>query len=312
MCNQQLNLILSWRSTARWDVSAAMKAVFEAVTPEEGVSWAFLDRRLAGGIPFEWHHHPEYELTLTLNSRGHRYVGDDVEAYDDGDLVLIGPGLPHSWYSREAIDPAEPHVALVAWFTREWATRLTIFAPELGQLSVLLERAARGVVFSEQANRQTAPLIQMMRSADPARRLVLLLEVLRLLCRDDHCVEMTNAVASISDMPAADARMVRALDYLHRHFAERTPLPDLAGIAGVSVSGLHRMFRRHTRMTIVGYVVRLRIGRACSMLIHEKKAIAVIAAEVGYTNLALFNRQFARLKGETPREFRKRHRCMPE
>ena len=82
-----------------------MKPFFETVTPEAGESWAFLDRRLQDGIPFEWHQHPEFELTLTLNSRGHRYVGDDVEPYDNGDLVLIGPGIPHSWHSHEAVDP---------------------------------------------------------------------------------------------------------------------------------------------------------------------------------------------------------------
>jgi quercetin dioxygenase-like cupin family protein len=96
-----------------------MRSFLETVTPEAGESWAFLDRGLSDGIPFEWHQHPEYELTLTLNSRGHRYVGHDVELYDDGDLVLIGPGIPHSWHSREAVDATRPHVALVMWFTRE-------------------------------------------------------------------------------------------------------------------------------------------------------------------------------------------------
>jgi hypothetical protein len=57
-----------------------MRPFFETVTPEVGESWAFLDRRLPDGIPFEWHQHPEFELTLTLNSRGHRYVGGDVDA----------------------------------------------------------------------------------------------------------------------------------------------------------------------------------------------------------------------------------------
>ena len=118
-----------------------MKPFFETVTPEPGASWAFLDRRLADGIPFQWHHHPEFELTLTLNSRGHRYIGDDVEPYDDGDLVLIGPGIPHSWHSREALDPEKPHVALVAWFTRGWVTALISTFPEMAQLSGMLARA---------------------------------------------------------------------------------------------------------------------------------------------------------------------------
>lgn len=287
-----------------------MKPFFETVTPEPGASWAFLDRRLQDGIPFEWHHHPEYELTLTLNSRGYRYVGDDVEPYGDRDLVLVGPGIPHSWCSNEAIDPAAPHVALVAWFTRDWATGLTGLLPELRRLGGLLARAERGVCFSPAVRDDVAPLLERMRTGDPAERLVLLLQTLTRLCRDDAAMEMANAAPLAAGASGADPRLARVLDHLHEHFAEPVSVARLAGIACVSPSTLHRMFRRQTRSTVLDYVIRLRIGRACAMLIHEHKAIATIAADVGYTNLSLFNRQFVRLKGETPRQFRGRHRAL--
>ena len=74
---------------------------------------------------FAWHHHPEFELTLTRNSRGQRFVGDHVGNYDDGDLVLIGPNLPHTWASREKIRTTEPHVALVFWFSQQWIEKLS-------------------------------------------------------------------------------------------------------------------------------------------------------------------------------------------
>jgi AraC-like DNA-binding protein len=287
---------------------AAMKVFVETVVPERGQSWAFLDRRLDGGIPFEWHLHPEFELTLTLNSRGHRYVGTEIDPYEPGDLVLIGPSVPHSWCSREAIDRATPHVALVSWFTQEWAEALTATLPELAPLAAMLDRAACGLVFSVQARHDAAPLIIAMRSADATRRLVLLLDVLTRLCRDNSAVEMISDRRSGPRMPAADARMTRVLDHLHRHFDEPISVPALASLACVSISALHRLFRRHAHMSILDYLVRLRIGRACSLLIEGNQSIATTAAEVGYTNLSLFNRQFTRLKGETPSVFRKRNR----
>ena len=94
-----------------------MRPLFEKVTVPAGASWSLLDRRLDDGIPFQWHYHPEFELTLTLNSRGQRYIGDSIESYDDGDLVLLGPNLPHTWNSADKIDPRRPHHALVMWFT---------------------------------------------------------------------------------------------------------------------------------------------------------------------------------------------------
>ena len=286
-----------------------MKAFFEAVTPEAGASWAFLDRRLPDGIPFEWHHHPEFELTLTCNSRGHRYVGDDVEPYDDGDLVLIGPGIPHSWHSREAVDAARPHVALVVWFTREWVAGLTTLFPETALIGAMLARATQGLCFGRAARDEVAPLIEAMRTATPARRLVLLIDVLTTLCQDADAVLLANMPAEPLEL-AADPRLARVLAYLHHHFAEPVSIGGMAELACVSTSAFHRMFRRHTRMTMVGYITRLRIGRACSMLIDTAMPVATIASDVGFTNLSLFNRQFARVKGDTPGNFRKRHRGM--
>ena len=286
-----------------------MKAYFETVTPEPGASWAFLDRRLPDGIPFQWHHHPEYELTLTLNSRGFRYIGDDVSAYDDCDLVLVGPGIPHSWHSRQPIDPAKPHVALVAWFTREWLAQLTVAFPEMAHLAGMLARSTQGLFFDRRACALVAPKFEEMRSASPSRRLILLIDVLTTLSHCDDAVPLANAPVDEAGL-AADPRMSRVLDHLHAHFADPVTVATLARIACVSTSTFHRMFRRHTRMTMVNYVARLRIGRACSLLIESARSIATIAADVGYSNLSLFNRQFARAKGATPSGFRKQHRIM--
>ncbi|BAU75870.1 helix-turn-helix domain-containing protein [Metapseudomonas furukawaii] len=285
-----------------------MHAFLETILPDDGASWALLDRRLEEGIPFEWHHHPEYELTLTLNSRGHRYIGDDIEPYDDGDLVLIGPGMPHSWCSRERIDPDRPHRALVIWFHRDWADGLLAVLPELRDIGALLAGAEQGLSFGASTRARVRPLIEAMPEAEPGRRLMLLLDVLLSLCRDPDRLPLANAPAAPAAVPTADPRIQRVLDHLHRGFAEPVSIPALAELACVSVSAFHRMFRRHTRMTAVQYVTRLRIGRACSLLIATEAAVLRIAEQVGYANLSLFNRQFLALKGRTPRDFRRLHR----
>ena len=67
-----------------------MKPFLEHIKTSQDSSWTLFDRRLPA-IPFEWHYNSEYELTLTLNSRGQRFVGDNIAPYEDGDLILIGP-----------------------------------------------------------------------------------------------------------------------------------------------------------------------------------------------------------------------------
>lgn len=285
-----------------------MKPFIENVAREDGQSWAFLDRRLPAGIPFEWHCHPEYELTLTLNSLGHRYIGDDVDGYEDGDLVLIGPGIAHSWQSRAAITAQEPHVALVAWFTHDWGERLYSLLPELRGLENLMKRARRGVAFSAPWRAQVRPLMLAMRAAAPSQRTVLLLRVLDMLIADRDAVDLLNRPDDEQGGLTQDPRLERVLNHLHRHFTQPIVLDDLAGLACISISALQRMFRRQARMSVIDYVIRLRIGRACSLLIHNTNAIATIAGDVGYSNMALFNRHFLRVKGMSPSAFRKTHR----
>lgn len=280
-----------------------MKPYLEKLLPAENASLTSLNRRLDARIPFQWHHHPEFELTMTLNSRGQRFIGDHLGNYDDGDLVLIGPNLPHSWSSVERIDASQPHRALVFWFTREWMENMIGGSVEFRGLKMLIARAELGLQFSNAAAEAVRADYGALFDASPMQQLLGLLGVLDRLCRDD-AAQTLCANSDVGGSAGGRARIDRVLDHLHRAYAEEVKLEDLAGIAALSPSGLHRMFRRHTRSTISDYLMRLRIGDACSKLSASGKPIAAIAEEVGYRSLANFNRQFRQLRGMTPRDYR--------
>jgi AraC-like DNA-binding protein len=283
-----------------------MRPLFEKVTVPEGASWSLLHRRLDDGIPFFWHYHPEFELTLTLNSRGQRYIGDSIEAYDDGDLVLLGPNLPHTWCSAERIDRRRPHIALVMWFTEAWAGSVTAALAEMRSVAPMLARAGRGISFSRDASAAARPIVEAIPGRAPADRLLRLMEVLSLIAADGGYRLIAGPSSDRARVESPDQdRVKRVLDYLHARYRERIAIAELADVAALSQSGFHRLFRRHTRLTVSDYVTELRIGQACALLVNGAQPIAHIADEVGYANLANFNRQFRALKKMTPREFRR-------
>lgn len=281
-----------------------MKPFLEKLQPQPGTSWAMLNRRLDDAIPFQWHHHPELELTLTLNSRGQRFIGDHIGSYDDGDLVLIGPNLPHSWSSTAKIDPGKPHIALVMWFRPEWARKMAEAFVELRAVSAMVERASTGLKFSKRHAERVRPIIEELFGQPADARLLSLMQVLNLLAQD----AAAEPLASPRSVPVAGgsdrARIDRVLDHIHLNYASGLSLAELADIAALSPSGLHRLFRRHTQLSITDYIMRLKIGEACAMLSASSRPIAYIAEAVGYTSLANFNRQFLALKGMTPRRYR--------
>jgi AraC-like DNA-binding protein len=283
-----------------------MRPLFEKVAVPPGASWSFLNRRLDDGIPFQWHYHPEFELTLTLNSRGQRYIGDSIADYDDGDLVLLGPSLPHTWCSSERLHDGAPHVALVMWFTEDWAAGITDRLAEMQPVAAMLARAGRGIVFSRAASEGVRPMVETFPSREPADRLIRLMEVLTRLAGDGDWQWIAGPGADRQKVGSPDQpRISRVLDHIHAHYRERISIETLADVAALSVSGFHRLFRRHTKLTVGDYVAELRVGQACALLVNTRQPIAHIADEVGYANLANFNRQFRALKGLSPREFRR-------
>lgn len=279
-----------------------MKPFVEKLAPSDGASWAWLDRRLDDAIPFEWHHHPEFELTLTLNSLGQRFIGDHIGEYGDGDLVLVGPNLPHTWSSRRKLEAAQPHRALVMWFRPEWAAALVGSLSELRPVGDMLARAKAGLQFSPAVAAPLRPEIEALFTRSGEERLLALLDVLARLARDRAAKPLATPAAY--GETADRTRIDRVLDHIHVHYAGGISITRLADIAALSPSGLHRLFRRHTRQTVSGYVMRLRIGEACALLSGTARPIAHIATDVGYNTLANFNRQFRALKGLTPRAYR--------
>lgn len=268
-------------------------------------SWTLFDQGL-DHIPFEWHYSSEFELTLTLNSRGQRFIGDTVLPYDHEDLVLIGPRIRHTWCSTEAIEPAHCHRAIRLFFTPSFLKALIDPHIELRPVRHLFSRASRALSFSSKVRSQAAKVICRMSRECPDDRLVSLLHLFVLLAHDLGAKPVTSPAQLIAEVSteASDEGVGRVATYLHRNYRQPIETAELIRIAALSRASLFRLFKHHTTMTIGQYVAQLRIGNACALLLNTSKPISVIASEVGYTNVAHFNRHFRLLRKRTPRDFR--------
>lgn len=286
-----------------------MRPSFEKVTVPAGASWTLFHRRLTS-FPFEWHYHPEYELTFTLNSFGQRYIGDHIAPYGDGDLALVGPNLPHTWQSARAIDPDAPHVAIVMWFTQGWVEQVLRPLPEFRATCRMLDASTRGLGFSAKTAAEARTRILALLERDQTAQVIGLIDLLAMLARDDGPTMLTApALAAAAAADGEAERIAPVLSYLHARYSDPAlSVGMLARRVHMSLSTLHRLFRRHTHMSVTDYVTQLRIGRASALLIGGDRPVAAIAEEAGYRNLANFHRQFKARKGVTPRAFRLAYR----
>ncbi len=127
-----------------------------------------------------------------------------------------------------------------------------------------------------------------------------------LLCElaDTTASALATQAAARPESSSESRHLARVLDRLHERFAEPIRIEELCSVANLSARSLHRLFIRHLGESVSDYLGRLRIDRACMLLVETDRPIGVIAAETGFSNLSNFNRRFRDARHRTPKEFR--------
>ena len=263
------------------------------------------------GYPFRtvrWHFHPEYELHLVTATEGDRYVGDHIGPFRAGDLVLVGPNLPHNWISEVPDGETVEERCVILQFTDGFINGCIATFPELRFMQPLLKDAIRGVRFEESLAERVEPLMRSLLESSGARRIALFIDVLDLIGHADK----RTPLASVGFQPQPSAylstSMNLVLQHIGRNFTRDLSETELARMCRQSVSTFARSFRKHTGMTFVQYVNSLRIELACQHLGQDDLTITAICHEVGFNNVSNFNRQFLAQKGMPPSKFRSMRR----
>lgn len=260
------------------------------------------------GYPFHtvrWHFHPEYELHQVVATRGRYFVGDFIGEFEPGNLVLTGPNLPHNWVSHLAEGTEVPLRCRIVQFSEEFINNVTRLLPELSALGPVLEKSRHGALFSAATAREVAPALEKLVEAQGVARIELFMTILAALCR----APAARTLASSSYLPDPSGYMSaginKVLAHIGSHLTEPMNEADFAKLAGQSQSAFSRSFRRHTGMTFVQYVNRLRVNLACQHLMSDDRmSITEVCFAAGFNNLSNFNRQFLVQKGMPPSRFR--------
>ncbi|KPC50510.1 helix-turn-helix domain-containing protein [Amantichitinum ursilacus] len=274
----------------------------EMVAYSHGQRWHY-QRLDVEQVPFIWHYHPEFELTLTRRARGMRYVGGDVAPFGELDLMLVGPNQAHTWQAPRRVDGAL-HQVEVIFFTREWIEELAAGAlPEMTGLAQWLRGAQNGVEFSLPCAERMTALFDRLKNARGLTKLGCLLEILDGLPRDHGA----RFLAGARNPDVLDQRIELALAWLHQHYREPVTLADLAAVARTSEATLKRLLREQLRDNMSGLLGQLRIGHACNLLITTQLQVQLVGEQSGFPSPSHFYKQFAAAKGLSPGDFRRRY-----
>lgn len=282
--------------------TGCMKPYMESLDRFDGQTFKFFHRHLTA-FPFDWHYHREYELTLTLNSFGQRFVGDHRGSYSPFDLVLVGPNVPHSWHAGRTASDDPLHEALVFWFSQESLDQLMTAFPAFENIHPLLADARHGVLFTPDVAQEYRPIAEALRNASETQQVALLIEALDLLQNNlDTAQTLSNTPFGDSSSTAAERTKLDQIVALLTDFNANHSVTDIADMVHMSPRTLSRFFMKRMGHSLIEYQIEARLNFVVGQLLTSDEPIYAAAEKAGYHNLSHFNRQFRQKFGQSPRE----------
>ena len=238
-----------------------MLARFEKVRSADGSFTAY--ERIEPDFPFNWHYHPEFELTLITQSEGQRMVGDAICGYGSGDLVLLGPNLPHSYRSWPAdTTPAQEHRAIVIQFQEECFGSHFFELPEMKSVSQMFQRSATGLAFGDtETGKRVANSIREIPSLPASRRLISLISVFVELATEPKARPISTTTLPPLCHVEDQRRVDQICSHLNQNYDQEVDFTELARMVHMSQAGLCRFFKRATGRTMTAYINQIRVGQ---------------------------------------------------
>ncbi|MBC7518759.1 MAG: AraC family transcriptional regulator [Microbacteriaceae bacterium] len=286
----------------RWLDRPASREVIPLL-PSESFRW------LEHDYPSEiarWNFHREYEIHLIRKGTGSYIIGDEIGPFAPGHVAMIGAGLPHDWMSD--LEPGEIILGrdAVVQFDGDWLSRCIGVMPELSGITELLNQSQLGIIFGGETALEAAREIEQIGRTAGAKRMSHLFALLWVLSSSPGNEKMFVTREWFAAAEGSEARLAveAGLSYIFENLSSRIRMSEAARRAHMSEPSFSKYFKRASGLTFSDTVKKLRIANACRLLEMTTISISSVCAEVGYSNLANFNRQFLAEAGMTPRDYR--------
>ncbi|MDD2764625.1 MAG: AraC family transcriptional regulator [Opitutaceae bacterium] len=276
--------LLRWRKNLR-DVELVL-------SPQRSVSIV--------GEGEHWHYHEAFELTFFEAGEGTRFVGDQIQPFQRGDLVLLGANLPHYWHTRGQSSgwSVQWHLPPTHHF---WAF------PEAEMLGAYFKSAARGIQFHGPTAEVLSAQLPQLAATDGLDRLGLLLRLLATAAtapvRDQAFISVNSFSLSVASRH--QTAMQATIRFLLENFRREIRLREILAVSQMSKPTFSRQFKKHSGKTLGEFLQQIRLDAACRELTETDHSVIDVALGNGFSQVSFFNRVFRRALRCNPSDYRR-------
>lgn len=277
----------------------SLEKVIANINHSFNVSHLIIDR-----FPSPRHFHPEVEILLIVRGTGIRYVGDSIEPFVPGDLVMIGPNVSHEWCSDRNLESLSE--AIYIMFSTEMMGMEFWNLPESKIILKIIQQSERGIKLTGKTRDDVESLLRQIDNSTGFSRIILLLKILEMVAFSDEYRYLASPVLQNTVNDKDSDRLNKVYKYVFENFNQEISLETAASIANLSKPAFCRYFKRRALKTFVEFLNEIRIGQACRLLVNEDYSATDIGYTCGFNNNSYFIRQFKKVTGFTPLGYRKK------
>lgn len=250
----------------------------------------------------KFHQHEEIQVSLIAEGQGTLIVGDTINRYNKGDIIVLGGNLPHVFKS-EVLDNTKSRM-LTLFFTKEAFGEQFFELEEMEALQKFFKKVHNGFKV-ETAAESLKSIFYSLQKSNKIDTFINLLEILKQLSKSETS-SLSSYIYEKKYNDIEGKRMRAVMDYTMNNYNRSISLDDIAEVAAMTRNAFCKYFKRRTNKTYFRFLNELRVENACKLLrSSEEFSIAEIADKSGFNNISNFNRQFKSVKEVIPSEYKR-------
>ena len=249
------------------------------------------------------HQHEEIQLCAIVKGEGSIVVGDSINEYTSGDILIIGSNMPHVFKSDTS--NCKSTFMQTLFFTKTSFGNQFFELGDFIEIKKLFKISETGGILSNH-NTKILGLFQQLKKASNLNRFILFLTIIGELLKTD-IKPLSTFIYPKKYSDNEGKRMSNIMEYTMNHFQNEINLHSIAEISYMTPNAFCRYFKQRTNKTYFQFLIEVRIENACRLLKNRDLLITVVSEKSGFKNISNFNRKFKETKGITPSKYRSLH-----
>jgi AraC-like DNA-binding protein len=177
--------------------------------------------------------------------------------------------------------------------------------PENINLKTVLEKAKRGLQVTGKTKQKVSELLELLQEVEGPSRIIFLIEALNAIANSKQLVQLSSMGFKPDLIDAEKDRINAIYEYSIKNFKRKIQLEEIAEVANISPNSFCRYFKSRTRKTYSQFLIELRVGYACKLLIENNQCIKRLCYESGFNNFTSFHKYFKMITGKSPLVYQK-------